>query len=98
MATKVTAWPSETAPYRPDRVSGFFRRLRAELGLQAVTMHHLRHFMATQTIRAGTDIRTVSGRLGHAKTSTTLDIYAHFLAGGDEAAAEHMGQLMRPSA
>jgi integrase len=40
------------------------------------TFHKLRHYSATELIRAGVDIRTVAGRLGHAEGSTTLTYYA----------------------
>lgn len=83
-----------SAPYRPDRITGFFRRTRAALDLEHVKMHHLRHFMATQAIAAGQDIQRISGRLGHARTSTTLDIYAHFIPSSDQLIADHMGELL----
>lgn len=59
-----------------------------------VRFHDLRHFMATQAIRAKVDIKTVSGRLGHAKASTTLDIYAHVVDAADRELADHMGALL----
>lgn len=34
------------------------------------------------------DVRTVSGRLGHSQTSTTLNIYAEFLQSADKAVSE----------
>jgi integrase len=42
-------------------------------------MHHVRHTTATQLLRAGIATHIVSGLLGHSKTSTTTDVYAHFL-------------------
>jgi site-specific recombinase XerD len=38
----------------------------------ATTLHKLRHYSATELIRAGVDVRTVAGRLGHADGGTTL--------------------------
>ena len=35
----------------------------------------------------GVDVRTASGRLGHANASTTLDVYSHFVKVADERAA-----------
>jgi integrase len=61
----------------------------------------LRHFVATQLLSAGVDVRTVAGRLGHRNAATTLNVYAHFLAQSDRAAADIMGGLIsgegRPS-
>lgn len=39
-------------------------------------------------IASGVDVRTLAGRLGHRRTSTTLDCYAAFLPAADRAAAE----------
>ncbi len=45
--------------------------------LPDITFHGLRHTSATLLISGKQDIKTVSARLGHAQTSTTLNIYAH---------------------
>lgn len=39
--------------------------------------HKIRHSFATNLLRSGIDIRTVSAAMRHAKVSTTLDIYCH---------------------
>lgn len=81
-------------PWRPNYATLAFSRLRTELGLNGVKLHHLRHFSATQLLASGIDIRTVSGRLGHANASTTLDIYAQFVEQADERAAVALGALL----
>jgi integrase len=87
-----------STPWRPNYATLAFGRLRDELGLEGVKLHHLRHFSATQLLSAGIDIRTVSGRLGHANASTTLDFYAQFLQAADERAADALGALLgRPA-
>ncbi len=48
--------------------------------LPMIPFHGLRHTSATLLIAENIDIKTVSARLGHAQTSTTLDIYAHAIA------------------
>ncbi len=83
---------SET--WRPDYASLSFTRLRDRCGLPGMRLHDLRHFNATALLAAGTDIRTVSGRLGHADASTTLDIYAHFVRHADEKAAGNIGNVL----
>ncbi len=84
-------------PWRPNYATLAFGRLRDELGLDGVKLHHLRHFSATQLLSLGIDIRTVSGRLGHANVSTTLDFYAQFLQAADERAATALGSLLNVS-
>lgn len=41
------------------------------------TLHDLRHTFASELLRNGADIKTVSKVLGHKSVSTTLDIYVH---------------------
>lgn len=62
--------------------------------LPHVTPHGLRHTSATLLISQNIDIRTVSNRLGHAQTSTTMNIYAHALQKKDEQAAETLENLL----
>lgn len=61
--------------------------------LPDISLHGLRHTSATLLIAQNIDVRTVSGRLGHAKCSTTMNIYAHALKKQDEIAAESLGNL-----
>jgi integrase len=86
--------PLGVTAVRPDVMTHRFQRLRAGLGLDGVRLHDLRHFVATQLLAAGVDPRTVSGRLGHARTSTTLDIYAAFVPARDQDAADLLGRLL----
>lgn len=90
----LSEWPDGSKPYRPDRATVTFRSLRAKAGLDQARLHDLRHFVATQMIGAGHDIRTVAGRLGHAQPSTTLNIYSAFLRERDRDAADDLGRLL----
>jgi integrase len=42
----------------------------------------------------GVDVRTAAGRLGHANTSTTLDVYSHFVKAADELAAGTVASVL----
>ena len=59
-----------------------------------ITFHGLRHTHATLLISQGLDVRTVSNRLGHAQTSTTLNIYAHAFAKMDREASDKLDNLL----
>ena len=79
----------------PDSVTHRFGRLAKQLGLRA-RLHDLRHYAATQLISGGVDVRTVSGRIGHAGGgATTLRVYTHFQAAADRRAAELLEQTLR---
>ena len=56
--------PDGSMPIRPDGASHRFTKLARRLGITC-GLHDLRHFMVTQLISAGVDVRTVSGRDGH---------------------------------
>lgn len=62
--------------------------------LPEITLHGLRHSLATLQIGSGIDIKTVSQRLGHADTSTTLNIYSHMLEKNEKEAALLMERLL----
>jgi integrase len=66
---------------------------RAKVSGRAPT-HGWRHTSATALIAAGTDLKTVSARLGHASPTVTLNIYAHRSDARDQAAGEHLAALL----
>lgn len=82
--------PDGSVSLHPDTPSKYFRKMCDLLGLP-YHLHQLRHFTATQLIAAGVDVRTVSGRLGHADPSITLRVYSHVLEAQDRAASEYLG-------
>ncbi len=80
-------------PIYPDTITDWFPKFLERCGLPRVTLHSLRHSNATMMIAEGVDIRTVSNRLGHAQTSTTLNIYTHALKSRDRDAAEKLDKV-----
>jgi len=86
--------PDGLLPWRPNYVTLAFSRLSKQLGLEGLRFHDLRHLSASLLLASGVDVKTVSARLGHAQTSTTLDVYAHVIEQVDGRAAELMGQLL----
>ena len=69
-----TKWNDE--PMDPDIISPWFPKFLETHDLPDVNFHSLRHSNASILIAAHVPITTVSGRLGHAQTSTTLNYYA----------------------
>lgn len=66
--------------------------------LPEINVHGLRHTSATLLISQNIDIKTVSNRLGHSETSTTMDIYAHALEKQDAIAAESLSAIFQKNA
>jgi len=63
-----------------------------------IRFHDLRNTAATLMLLNGISLLVVSRRLGHAKTSITLDVYGHFLPGMQNEAAALMDELVTPIA
>jgi integrase len=53
-----------------------------------IRLHDLWHTHATLLLQASTQIKAVSEQLGHAKSSITLDTYAHVLPVMQDRAAD----------
>jgi integrase len=62
--------------------------------LPRINPHAFRHSQASILIFNGIDIATVSKRLGHAKISTTTDIYTHLLQKADETASDTLADVL----
>lgn len=62
-------------------------------GLKHVSLHSLRHTNITMQLTAGVDLRTVSARAGHSRTSTTTDVYSHFIKNSDKHASKVIDKL-----
>lgn len=86
--------PTAAKPWRPELATRRWERLRVKAGLPHVRLHDLRHFVATELLTEGIDVRTVANRLGHARTSTTMDIYWAFVPARDRDAADHLEAVL----
>ena len=74
-------------PLRPSAVSSDWGDLAERIGIPDITFHALRHTHASQLIAGNVDIVTIGKRLGHARPSVTLAIYAHMFHTDDSKAA-----------
>ena len=81
-------------PMHPDSPTDWLYKFSKRHGLPPIHPHKFRHTQASLLIAQGVDILTVSKRLGHAKVSTTLDIYSHMLAKSDEKASDTLDNLL----
>ena len=71
----------------PSSPTSWFSKFLKRHNLPKIRLHDLRHTSATQLLLHGVDLRTVSGRLGHADLEVTQR-YLHFMADADKDAAE----------
>lgn len=72
-----------------------YKRVVASIGIPSARFHDLRHSFAVASIRAGDDIKTVQGNLGHATASFTLDVYGHVTDQMKQASAARMEQYIK---
>ena len=91
-----TLWNGE--PIRPDTFSDWFRKFIEKTDLPPISLHALRHTSATLQIMGGLPVKTVSSRLGHARETTTRDIYSHAIQSLDAKAADVLEDILNPAA
>ena len=58
-----------------------------QANLPRLGMHGLRHSFASNLIAMGRPVTEVQHLMGHAKPSTTLDVYAHWFRQREDTAA-----------
>ncbi len=72
-----------------------FKLHLAAAGLpETIRFYDLRHAAASLLIADGVSVTAVSAMLGHALTSTTLNVYAHVLPGAERVTADAMDRLL----
>ena len=66
-------------PINPNNLTRDYDRWVKRAGVPRIRIHDQRHTHVTLALAAGANIKAVSQRVGHAKTSITMDLYAHVL-------------------
>jgi integrase len=81
----------------PDRVSKLFESAVTKSKMPRISLHGLRHTFATIALMEGKQpVSVVSRRLGHSKTSVTLDFYAPAMPRDAEEASGAVAALVMP--
>ena len=78
-------------PMHPQRPTRYFKKFGERYGIADFHPHKLRHTSASVALTNGADVVSVSQRLGHRDTSTTLNMYAH----ANEESIRRAGQIVR---
>ena len=73
------------------RMAKRFQSLLHQAGLPRFRLYDLRHTYATHLLEPRAPITSVAAQLGHAKPTTTLAFYAHWLLKGDK---QHIDRLI----
>ena len=81
-------------PMVPDSPTDWLSKFAKRHNLPPIHPHKFRHTQASLLISEGVDVLTVSKRLGHSQTSTTMNIYAHALAKSDEKASATLDNIL----
>lgn len=79
----------------PHSVNNWLKKFIVKNDLPHVSIHDFRHMNASYLIIAGTDIRTIAGKLGHSKASFTMDTYAHLIKSAEKETANVMDILLK---
>lgn len=67
-----------------------YKRIVTALGLPERRFHDLRHTFATESIRYGVDLKTLSEMLGHYSVAFTMDTYGHVTNAMQDDAAQRL--------
>lgn len=78
----------------PDSITGYCDKFAERYVLKHINPHAFRHTMASLLYFAGMDTISISGHLGHAKPSTTQNMYAHVMAEAESRIADCMGDII----
>jgi len=81
-------------PIHPDNVTRDYNKLVKLAGVPRIRVHDQRHTHITLSIQAGAPMGAVSKRSGHAKISTTMDLYAHVTPDMQQQAADKINSVL----
>jgi len=86
--------PDGVEGWKPHSVTQRFRRLRVRAELPPIRLHDVRHYVATHLIDQGVAITTVSERIGHSSSRTTLGVYGQGVSETDHRAAAILAEAL----
>lgn len=75
-------------PMSRENLRRHYKRMIKECGVPKIRFHDLRHTHATIMLQLSEHPKIVSERLGHSRTSLTLDVYSHVTPGLQAQAAQ----------
>jgi integrase len=93
------AAPGQTGIIFPEAAYNVRRRFlscckAAEIHMEGLTLHSLRHTLCTWLIQNGESVKTVQRIMGHSDVKTTLGVYAHTLKDDSRRAMARIDQFI----
>jgi integrase len=88
-------FPGPNGPMRNSYFRWRFDRACQAVGLTGISPKTLRHSAGSLALASGASLPTASRLLGHAKVSTTADVYSHMLPGDFDDLATAMDKAAR---
>ncbi|WP_434794391.1 Tyrosine recombinase XerC [Terrisporobacter petrolearius] len=85
---------SRNGYWRASVFAKTYRQFISTINMRYVRPHALRHIHATLLLLGGTDMKTVSGRLGHSDVKITMNTYSHVLNEMDRKAVENIEKIL----
>ncbi len=79
----------------PSNFSRTYRRILTNAELPYKKLHSLRHTFVSLLAESGEDIKTIQELVGHAKISTTADIYTHVFEKTKRKAVNNLENILR---
>lgn len=86
------------SPLHPDSVTSWMTKFSKKYGFRPLHPHMFRHAAASALIYGGLDVTSTAKRLGHSRTSTTLDVYAHLIQDAEQKSADILGEAFLKNA
>lgn len=81
-------------PIYPEVIYDYIKRTGKKIGIPSITVHMLRHTVASLLLQAGEHPKIVQELLGHSSVSITLDIYSHSIPGQKEQAINKISSII----
>ena len=81
-------------PIWPDNITRDYNRLIERTGVPRIRVHDQRHTFASLALKHGANLLAVSRQLGHARPSTTSDIYGHIDSAMQRAVSDVVGGVL----
>lgn len=76
-------------------ISKRFKTTLIDSGLPPIRFHDLRHLQATLLMYSGVNPQSISQRLGHSNTNTTLQVYTHNISELDKQVVNQLESTLK---